>query len=66
MTKYEEAVESGAESLLGLFGENAPENAAIDIAEGYAIELLVNKGYIEAMAEAIWERYCNRLDKRGA
>jgi len=66
MTKYEEAVENGAESLLGLFGENAPENAALDIAEGYAISLLVNKSYIEALAEEIWERYMNRLDHREA
>lgn len=46
------------ETLLGLFGENAPENAALDIAEGY--------GGDYGDAEEIWERYNNRLDHREA
>jgi len=46
------------ESLLGLFGENAPENAATDVAYGF--------GGDDADAEEIWERYNNRLDHREA
>jgi hypothetical protein len=48
-----DVIDDAVESLLGLFGENAPENAAIDIAMGYDLSL--------ADAEEIWERYNNRI-----
>jgi len=57
MTEYEKAVEGGARSLLALFGESAPENAAADAAQVYAISLIIGKRYVESLAEEIWERY---------
>lgn len=51
MVRY--SIDDAVDSLLGLFGENAPENAALDIAEGY--------GLSEADAEEIWERYEDRI-----
>ena len=46
------SIANAAESLVGLFGHDAPENAALDIAEGY--------GGDEGDAEEVWERY-NKL-----
>lgn len=48
-----DVIDDAVESLLGLFGENAPENAATDIAMGY--DLSLND------AEEIWERYNERI-----
>jgi len=61
-----EIVESGAQSLLGLFGENAPENAALDIVDGY---IGIGEASDEErwfLAEHIWERYDDLIKHREA
>ena len=61
MYNYKEAVENACESLFGLFGENAPENAAFDIAVVYA-PAKAKQIDLERLADQIWERY-NELVK---
>ena len=49
-----ETLNDAVDTLLGLFGENAPENAALDIAYGFEGN--------DIDSEEIWERYCNRIE----
>jgi hypothetical protein len=57
-----DVIDDAVESLLGLFGENAPENAAADIAAGYtSIGANVDPNELEAFAEEVWERYNERI-----
>jgi len=52
----DEIVESAVESLLGLFGENAPLGAVFEIATEYTGN--------ETLADEIWSRYNERIKHR--
>lgn len=62
--KMRDSIESGAQALLVLFGENAPENAAYDIVDGYVglAEIADEERWF--LAEHIWERYHDLIKHR--